>query len=52
MKADPIVLRWQRVRDQLYKYSLEYDGGGVGTVLFSDFRMKIEVDPKMVTFLI
>jgi len=52
MKVDLVGLRWQRIRDQLYKYSLEYDGGGVGAVLFNDFRMKIEVDPKMVTFLI
>lgn len=49
---DLAVLRWQRVRDQLYRYSLEYDGGGVGDVLFNDFKMKVEMDPQKVNFLI
>lgn len=44
--------RWQRIRDQLYKYSMEYEGGGVGDVVFSDFRMRVDSDPRTVTFLI
>ncbi|KAJ3568761.1 hypothetical protein NP233_g5500 [Leucocoprinus birnbaumii] len=46
------TVRWHRIRDQLYKYSMEYDGGGVGDVLFSDFRMRVDNDPRAVTFLI
>lgn len=44
--------RWQKIRDRLYKYSLEYEGGGVGDMLFSDFRMRIDNDPRSVGFLI
>ncbi len=44
--------RWHRIRDQLYKYSLEYDGGGVGDVLFKDFRLRVDSDPQAVSFLI
>ncbi|KAF5363590.1 hypothetical protein D9756_000303 [Leucocoprinus leucothites] len=46
------TVRWQRIRDQLYKYSVEYDGGGVGDALFTDFRMRVDNDPRAVTFLI
>lgn len=44
--------RWQRLQTDLYKYSLEYEAGGVGCILFEDFRLKIECDPRRVTFLI
>ncbi|KAF9450181.1 hypothetical protein P691DRAFT_811088, partial [Macrolepiota fuliginosa MF-IS2] len=46
------TVRWQRIRDQLYKYSLEYEGGGVGDVLLNDLRMRIDGDPLAVSFLI
>jgi len=46
------TIRWHRIRDQLYKYSMEYDGGGVGDVLFSDLRMRVDNDPQTISFLI
>ncbi|KAF5333192.1 hypothetical protein D9611_002736 [Ephemerocybe angulata] len=44
--------RWVRVQGNLYKYSLEYEAGGVGGGLFDDLRLKLDVDPRSVTFLI
>jgi hypothetical protein len=46
------VYRWQNVADNLYKYSLEYDAEGVGDVLFEDYKLRIDSDPRAVTFLI
>ncbi|EKM79968.1 hypothetical protein AGABI1DRAFT_113213 [Agaricus bisporus var. burnettii JB137-S8] len=46
------TVRWHRIRDRLYKYSFEYEGGGVGDILLSDFRMRIDNDPRSITFLI
>ncbi|KXN89482.1 hypothetical protein AN958_05644 [Leucoagaricus sp. SymC.cos] len=51
-KEPSLRLPWQRIRDQLYKYSFEYEGGGVGDVLFNDFRMRVDNDPRTVSFLI
>lgn len=45
-------LRWHRVNDNLYKYSLDYESHGVGANLFEDFRLRIDGDPRTVTFLI
>ncbi|KAF6761984.1 hypothetical protein DFP72DRAFT_1041456 [Ephemerocybe angulata] len=46
------TVRWVRVQGNLYKYSLEYEAGGVGGGLFDDLRLKLDVDPRSVTFLI
>lgn len=46
------VYRWQNVSSNLYKYSLEYDAEGVGDVLFEDYKLRIDSDPRAVTFLI
>jgi len=47
-----LVCRWQNMSSNLYKYSLEYDAEGVGEVLFEDFKLRIDSDPRAVTFLI
>ncbi|KAG6866117.1 hypothetical protein C0991_008425 [Blastosporella zonata] len=44
--------RWHRVNDNLYKYSIDYDANGVGGNLIEDFRLRIDGDPRTVTFLI
>ncbi|RDB19784.1 hypothetical protein Hypma_012899 [Hypsizygus marmoreus] len=46
------TIRWHRVSDNLYKYSLDYDAGGVGGNLFEDLRLRVDGDPRTVTFLI
>lgn len=44
--------RWHRVNENLYKYSLDYEANGVGGNLFEDLRLRIDGDPRTVTFLI
>ncbi|KAF9476990.1 hypothetical protein BDN70DRAFT_881703 [Pholiota conissans] len=46
------TIKWQNISNNLYKYSLEYDANGVGEVLFDDFRLRLDVDPRSITFLI
>jgi len=46
------VSRWQSVSNNLYKYSLDYEADGVGDNLFKDFKLKLDSDPRSVTFLI
>ncbi|KAF5387620.1 hypothetical protein D9615_000711 [Tricholomella constricta] len=44
--------RWHRVNENTYKYSLDYEANGVGANLFEDLRLRIDGDPRTVTFLI
>ena len=44
--------RWQPVRGNIYKYSLDYEANGVGGSLFEDVRLAIDGDPRTITFLI
>lgn len=46
------IAKWQHIGEGLYRYSLEYDAGGVGAVLMADFRLMVQGDPRSVTFLI
>lgn len=46
------TVRWARVQGNLYRYEVEYEAGGVGGVLIEDLRLKLDVDPRSVTFLI
>lgn len=50
--TDLDLFRWQTVSNNLYKYSLDYEADGVGDNLFKDFRLKLDLDPRSVTFLI
>ncbi|KAG6902467.1 hypothetical protein C0995_016329 [Termitomyces sp. Mi166 len=43
---------WQRVNENLYKYSIDYDSNGIGGNLIEDLRLRIDGDPRTVTFLI
>ncbi|KAJ3512945.1 hypothetical protein NMY22_g15184 [Coprinellus aureogranulatus] len=45
-------VKWSRVHGNLFKYSLEYEAGGVGGVVFEDVRLKLDIDPRTVSFLI
>lgn len=47
-----LFYRWECVSNKLYKYSLVYEANGVGDTLFEDLRLRLDVDPRMVTFLI
>ncbi|KIY70387.1 hypothetical protein CYLTODRAFT_187395 [Cylindrobasidium torrendii FP15055 ss-10] len=44
------IIRWMRVAEDTYDYSMEYEAGGVGATLFEDLRLKVEGDPRTVTF--
>ncbi|KAG7447620.1 uncharacterized protein BT62DRAFT_784581 [Guyanagaster necrorhizus] len=46
------IIRWHRFSECVYDYSLEYECCGVGAVLFEDLRLKLECDPREVTFCI
>ncbi|KAK0206974.1 hypothetical protein DFS33DRAFT_634989 [Desarmillaria ectypa] len=46
------IVRWHRVSEGVYDYSMEYECCGVGAVLFEDLRLKLECDPREVTFCI
>jgi hypothetical protein len=50
--AFKIGVRWECVSNKLYKYSLTYEASGVGDTLFEDFRLRLDGDPRAVTFLI
>ena len=52
MLAFKIDVRWECVSNKLYKYSLMYEAGGVGDTLFENFRLRLDGDPRSVTFLI
>ena len=45
-------IRWECISNKLYKYSLMYEASGVGDILFEDFRLRLDGDPRGVTFLI
>jgi hypothetical protein len=36
----------------MYKYTLAYEANGVGGNLFDDIQLRIDGDPRTVTFLI
>ncbi|KAG6812097.1 hypothetical protein H0H92_004397 [Tricholoma furcatifolium] len=44
------ICRWYRVNENLYKYTIDYDAGGVGGSLVEDLRLRIDGDPRTVTF--
>ncbi|KAJ7222691.1 hypothetical protein C8J57DRAFT_1440281 [Mycena rebaudengoi] len=46
------IVRWKHVSARLYKYSMEYEAGGVGATLIDDLRLILDSDPRRVTFLI
>ncbi|TEB37103.1 hypothetical protein FA13DRAFT_1726237 [Coprinellus micaceus] len=45
-------VKWTRIQGNLFKYSMEYEAGGVGGVIFEDVRLKLDVGPRSVGFLI
>ena len=49
-----LFYRWGFVTNSnnLYKFSLSYEANGVGDTLFEDFRLRLDGDPRAVTFLI
>ncbi|PFH50134.1 hypothetical protein AMATHDRAFT_75765 [Amanita thiersii Skay4041] len=46
------IVRWQRTNHGSYKYSLDYEAGGVSATLFADLELRFDGDPRTVTFLI
>lgn len=44
--------RWRSLSDGYYRYSLDYEANGVGGKLFDDYRIRLDGDPRTVTFLI
>jgi len=46
------LIRWQLISNKLYKYSMVYDANGVGDTLFEDLRLRLDGDPRTISFLI
>ena len=44
--------RWRQVLGRIYSLSLEYDGGGVGRVLFSDLIVSLDCPPENLNFVL
>jgi hypothetical protein len=44
--------RWRQVLGRVYSLSLEYDGCGVGRVLFSDLIVTLDCPPEHLTFVL
>jgi len=45
-------VRWHPLSRGFYNLSLEYEAGGVARILFEDYRVHLECDPRTVTFLL
>ncbi|KAL0950087.1 hypothetical protein HGRIS_010088 [Hohenbuehelia grisea] len=46
------IVSWKSVDDGWYEYSLEYESGGVGGILFDDVKLRLDGDPRSVSFTI
>jgi hypothetical protein len=48
------VSRWNLCEGDMYKISLEYEAGGVGSILFDDFciHLDTECDPQAIAFVV
>ncbi|KAJ3516814.1 hypothetical protein NLJ89_g889 [Agrocybe chaxingu] len=46
------IVRWRHVSNKLYSYSLEYEAAGVGDMLFDDYKLRLDGDPRALSFLI
>jgi hypothetical protein len=44
--------RWRQVQGRMYSLSLEYDGCGVGRVLFSDLIVSLDCPPEQLSFVL
>ncbi|KAJ7770971.1 hypothetical protein DFH07DRAFT_237395 [Mycena maculata] len=44
------IIRWQHLGERLYKYTMEYEAGGVGATLMDDLRLIVEGDPRKLAF--
>ncbi|KAK2465942.1 hypothetical protein APHAL10511_001583 [Amanita phalloides] len=46
------IVRWQIVSHGTYKYTLDYEAGGVSSTLFDDLELRLDHDPRHITFVI
>ncbi|KAI9513291.1 hypothetical protein F5148DRAFT_1157495 [Russula earlei] len=46
------ILRWRKIFERVYSLSLEYDGCGVGRILFNDFVLGLDCPPDDLDFVI
>ncbi|KAI0053715.1 hypothetical protein FA95DRAFT_479976 [Auriscalpium vulgare] len=46
------IVRWQHIAGSMYSISLEYDGHGVGRVLFSDLLLRLDCPVAEIAFVI
>ncbi|KAF8625273.1 hypothetical protein AX15_005469 [Amanita polypyramis BW_CC] len=46
------ITRWKRTDNGAYKYTFDYEAGGVSSTLFDDLELRIDHDPRHVTFVI
>ncbi|PPQ67596.1 hypothetical protein CVT25_012090 [Psilocybe cyanescens] len=46
------IIKWQPVGNKTYAYSMEYEANGVGDMLFEDYKLRVDEDPRKITFLI
>lgn len=52
LNESQLRFRWTHIAEGLYKCTLEYESAGVGGMLFEDFRLILQGDPRSVSFLI
>ncbi|KAJ8482157.1 hypothetical protein ONZ45_g15051 [Pleurotus djamor] len=46
------TVAWKQLSDNLFTYTFSYEAGGIGAILFEDLKMKVDCDPKRLTFTI
>jgi len=46
------IIRWKLISNKIYKYSMEYEANGVGDSLLEDFKLRLDGDPRAISFLI
>ncbi|KAI0268153.1 hypothetical protein BC834DRAFT_678804 [Gloeopeniophorella convolvens] len=47
-----IIVKWKAVFGQAYSLSLEYEGNGIGRVLFNDYILRLDCPPEDLDFVI
>lgn len=46
------TVSWKQKSDKTYSYNIEYDAGGVGATVVQDLLLKLDCDPRRITFTI
>ncbi|KAF9567434.1 hypothetical protein CPC08DRAFT_681331 [Agrocybe pediades] len=46
------IIRWKSLSNKTFSYSMEYEANGVGDILFEDLKLRLDGDPRSLSFLI